>query len=118
LISGCGLNYHKRCASKIPNNCNGSRQRRPSAIPIVSIHFKCAEPNRQTGIVANICSCLFFTFSMAASDASLIMNAQSRRDSCLDALDAARPSSTIGGPQLAPDIFITPDTDCGDPVGG
>ncbi|VDK53282.1 unnamed protein product, partial [Anisakis simplex] len=31
---GCGLNYHKRCASKIPNNCNGSRQRRPSAIPL------------------------------------------------------------------------------------
>uniref|UniRef100_F1KST7 protein kinase C n=1 Tax=Ascaris suum TaxID=6253 RepID=F1KST7_ASCSU len=31
---GCGLNYHKRCASKIPNNCSGSRQRRPSAIPL------------------------------------------------------------------------------------
>ncbi|KHN76887.1 Serine/threonine-protein kinase dkf-2, partial [Toxocara canis] len=30
----CGLNYHKRCASKIPNNCSGSRQRRPSAIPL------------------------------------------------------------------------------------
>uniref|UniRef100_A0A914HHT2 protein kinase C n=1 Tax=Globodera rostochiensis TaxID=31243 RepID=A0A914HHT2_GLORO len=40
---GCGLNYHKRCASKIPNNCSGSRQRRPSAIPLsprnsVAIH--------------------------------------------------------------------------------
>lgn len=33
-LSGCGLNYHKRCASKIPNNCSGSRQKRPSAIPI------------------------------------------------------------------------------------
>lgn len=31
---GCGLNYHKRCASKIPNNCSGSRQQRPSAIPL------------------------------------------------------------------------------------
>ncbi|VDN54516.1 unnamed protein product [Dracunculus medinensis] len=31
---GCGLNYHKRCASKIPNNCSGSKQRRPSAIPL------------------------------------------------------------------------------------
>lgn len=31
---GCRLNYHKRCASKIPNNCSGSRQRRPSAIPL------------------------------------------------------------------------------------
>lgn len=29
---GCGYNYHKRCASKIPNNCNGSH--RPSAIPL------------------------------------------------------------------------------------
>lgn len=43
---------------------------------------------------------------------------QSRRDSCLDALDAARPSSTIGGGHLAPDIYITTDADCGDPVGG
>uniref|UniRef100_A0A915KJY6 Phorbol-ester/DAG-type domain-containing protein n=1 Tax=Romanomermis culicivorax TaxID=13658 RepID=A0A915KJY6_ROMCU len=31
---GCGLNYHKRCASKIPNNCSGSRQKRPSVIPL------------------------------------------------------------------------------------
>lgn len=31
---GCGFNYHKRCASKIPNNCSGSRQRVPSAIPL------------------------------------------------------------------------------------
>ncbi|XP_019732977.1 serine/threonine-protein kinase D1 [Hippocampus comes] len=27
---GCGLNYHKRCAFKIPNNCSGVRKRRPS----------------------------------------------------------------------------------------
>ncbi|VDN29484.1 unnamed protein product [Gongylonema pulchrum] len=31
---GCGLNYHKRCASKIPNNCSGSKQRCPSAITL------------------------------------------------------------------------------------
>ncbi|XP_051941219.1 serine/threonine-protein kinase D1 [Hippocampus zosterae] len=28
---GCGLNYHKRCAFKIPNNCSGVRKRRPSS---------------------------------------------------------------------------------------
>ncbi|PIO68998.1 phorbol esters/diacylglycerol binding domain protein [Teladorsagia circumcincta] len=88
---GCGLNYHKRCASKIPNNCNGSRQRRPSAIPL----------SPSTSNVLNLTD-----------------RRQSRRDSCLDGLDAGRPSSTIGGPQLAPDIFITTDSDCGDPVGG
>ncbi|XP_078452218.1 serine/threonine-protein kinase D3-like [Lampetra fluviatilis] len=27
---GCGLNYHKRCAFKIPNNCSGMRKRRQS----------------------------------------------------------------------------------------
>ncbi|WKY10759.1 hypothetical protein Q1695_002821 [Nippostrongylus brasiliensis] len=87
---GCGLNYHKRCASKIPNNCNGSRQRRPSAIPL--------SPSSSNVL-------------------SLGDRRQSRRDSCLDALDAARPSSTIGAAHLAPDIYITTD-DCGDPVGG
>uniref|UniRef100_A0A1I7XG71 protein kinase C n=1 Tax=Heterorhabditis bacteriophora TaxID=37862 RepID=A0A1I7XG71_HETBA len=39
--TGCGLNYHKRCASKIPNNCNGSRQRRPSAIPLSPSRSPC-----------------------------------------------------------------------------
>lgn len=32
--SGCGLSFHKRCASRIPNNCSNNRQRRPSAIPL------------------------------------------------------------------------------------
>ncbi|XP_056111874.1 serine/threonine-protein kinase D3 isoform X3 [Rhinichthys klamathensis goyatoka] len=30
VLSGCGLNYHKRCAFKIPNNCSGVRKRRLS----------------------------------------------------------------------------------------
>ncbi|XP_077284832.1 serine/threonine-protein kinase D3 isoform X2 [Arctopsyche grandis] len=35
---GCGLNYHKRCAVKIPNNCSqvtgiGGGSRRPSTLP-------------------------------------------------------------------------------------
>ncbi|XP_063079224.1 serine/threonine-protein kinase D3-like isoform X5 [Engraulis encrasicolus] len=29
---GCGLNYHKRCAFKIPNNCSGVRKRRLSNV--------------------------------------------------------------------------------------
>jgi len=29
--TGCGLNYHKRCAFKIPNNCSGVRKRRLSS---------------------------------------------------------------------------------------
>ncbi|UMM37626.1 hypothetical protein L5515_009343 [Caenorhabditis briggsae] len=86
---GCGLNYHKRCASKIPNNCNGSKQRRPSAIPLSPSNSNILNLNERR---------------------------QSRRDSCLEALDAARPSSTLGG-AATPNIFITSD-DCGDPVGG
>ncbi|XP_058471200.1 serine/threonine-protein kinase D1 isoform X2 [Solea solea] len=31
---GCGLNYHKRCAFKIPNNCSGMKRRRPSNVSL------------------------------------------------------------------------------------
>uniref|UniRef100_A0A8D3CUM7 Serine/threonine-protein kinase n=1 Tax=Scophthalmus maximus TaxID=52904 RepID=A0A8D3CUM7_SCOMX len=31
---GCGLNYHKRCAFKIPNNCSGVRRRRASNVSL------------------------------------------------------------------------------------
>ncbi|CAG5866929.1 unnamed protein product [Menidia menidia] len=31
---GCGLNYHKRCAFKIPNNCSGMRRRRLSNVSL------------------------------------------------------------------------------------
>uniref|UniRef100_A0A3Q2PCH7 Serine/threonine-protein kinase n=1 Tax=Fundulus heteroclitus TaxID=8078 RepID=A0A3Q2PCH7_FUNHE len=31
---GCGLNYHKRCAFKIPNNCTGVRRRRLSNVSL------------------------------------------------------------------------------------
>uniref|UniRef100_A0A673CH55 Serine/threonine-protein kinase n=1 Tax=Sphaeramia orbicularis TaxID=375764 RepID=A0A673CH55_9TELE len=34
---GCGLNYHKRCAFKIPNNCSGVRRRRPSNVSLTGI---------------------------------------------------------------------------------
>lgn len=34
LFKGCGLNYHKRCAFKIPNNCTGVRKRRLSNVSL------------------------------------------------------------------------------------
>lgn len=33
-FTGCGLNYHKRCAFKIPNNCSGVRKRRLSNVSL------------------------------------------------------------------------------------
>lgn len=33
-LPGCGLNYHKRCAFKIPNNCSGVRKRRLSNVSL------------------------------------------------------------------------------------
>ncbi|TFJ98645.1 zinc finger and BTB domain-containing protein 9 [Platysternon megacephalum] len=33
---GCGLNYHKRCAFNIPNNCSGARKRRLSATSLAT----------------------------------------------------------------------------------
>ncbi|XP_058051829.1 serine/threonine-protein kinase D2 isoform X2 [Ahaetulla prasina] len=33
---GCGLNYHKRCAFSIPNNCSSARKRRLSSTSLVS----------------------------------------------------------------------------------
>uniref|UniRef100_A0A8D3DV56 protein kinase C n=1 Tax=Scophthalmus maximus TaxID=52904 RepID=A0A8D3DV56_SCOMX len=34
---GCGLNYHKRCAFKIPNNCTGVRKRRLSNVSLPAV---------------------------------------------------------------------------------
>lgn len=34
--AGCGLNYHKRCAFSIPNNCSGARKRRLSTTSLGS----------------------------------------------------------------------------------
>lgn len=36
-FSGCGLNYHKRCAFKIPNNCSGVRRRRLSNVSLTGL---------------------------------------------------------------------------------
>lgn len=37
LFPGCGLNYHKRCAFKIPNNCTGVRGERKRRLSNVSL---------------------------------------------------------------------------------
>lgn len=37
LYKGCGLNYHKRCAFKIPNNCSGIRKRRLSNVSLTGL---------------------------------------------------------------------------------
>ncbi|XP_043929401.1 serine/threonine-protein kinase D1 [Protopterus annectens] len=34
---GCGMNYHKRCAFKIPNNCSGIRKRRLSNVSLTGL---------------------------------------------------------------------------------
>uniref|UniRef100_A0A671X525 Serine/threonine-protein kinase n=1 Tax=Sparus aurata TaxID=8175 RepID=A0A671X525_SPAAU len=41
---GCGLNYHKRCAFKIPNNCSGVRKRRLSNVSLPGSVMSVARP--------------------------------------------------------------------------
>lgn len=42
--AGCGLNYHKRCAFKIPNNCSGVRKRRLSNASLPGAAITVARP--------------------------------------------------------------------------
>ena len=44
LFTGCGLNYHKRCAFKIPNNCSGVRKRRLSNVSLPGAVMSVARP--------------------------------------------------------------------------
>ncbi|XP_075939832.1 serine/threonine-protein kinase D3-like [Anarhichas minor] len=41
---GCGLNYHKRCAFKIPNNCSGVKKRRLSNVSLPGSVMSVARP--------------------------------------------------------------------------
>ncbi|XP_054616877.1 serine/threonine-protein kinase D3-like isoform X3 [Dunckerocampus dactyliophorus] len=41
---GCGLNYHKRCAFKIPNNCSGVKKRRASNVSLPGAAVAIARP--------------------------------------------------------------------------
>lgn len=52
---GCGLNYHKRCAFKIPNNCTGVRKRRLSnvSLPAPSISVPRPVPTEHPLVVAD-----------------------------------------------------------------
>ncbi|KAK0414381.1 hypothetical protein QR680_007290 [Steinernema hermaphroditum] len=110
---GCGLNYHKRCASKIPNNCNGCRQRRPSAIPL--------SPRNSVGIHST--STLMTTLSAlpggATSGHLFPSPAVSLTPTDLTAPTLKPVGSTPAPPMNTPDIFVTAEqNDNGDLIGG
>ncbi|KAM3861177.1 serine/threonine-protein kinase D3-like isoform 2-T2 [Diretmus argenteus] len=42
---GCGLNYHKRCAFKIPNNCSGVKKRRLSNVSLPGAVLSASRPS-------------------------------------------------------------------------
>uniref|UniRef100_A0A6Q2XIS7 Serine/threonine-protein kinase n=1 Tax=Esox lucius TaxID=8010 RepID=A0A6Q2XIS7_ESOLU len=52
---GCGLNYHKRCAFKIPNNCSGIRKRRLSNVSLTGLTnltpTRSNEPSRSSSYI-------------------------------------------------------------------
>ncbi|KAJ8391405.1 hypothetical protein AAFF_G00090350 [Aldrovandia affinis] len=55
---GCGLNYHKRCAFKIPNNCSGIRKRRLSNVSLTGLtttRSVSTEPSPSTSDEALLC---------------------------------------------------------------
>uniref|UniRef100_A0A4W6DGG7 Serine/threonine-protein kinase n=1 Tax=Lates calcarifer TaxID=8187 RepID=A0A4W6DGG7_LATCA len=49
---GCGLNYHKRCAFKIPNNCSGVRKRRLSNVSLSGTVMFVARPPKLFPVVS------------------------------------------------------------------
>uniref|UniRef100_A0A0N4ZSC4 protein kinase C n=1 Tax=Parastrongyloides trichosuri TaxID=131310 RepID=A0A0N4ZSC4_PARTI len=108
---GCGLNYHKRCASKIPNNCSGSRQRRPSAIPLSPRNSQCFKDN--TSHISPILHAAAVTFNNVVSVKSLTP---------MDIYGQGNKNQISHSPSYVqlnnPDIKITTDNDCGDPIGG
>ncbi|XP_060773985.1 serine/threonine-protein kinase D3-like [Neoarius graeffei] len=48
---GCGLNYHKRCAFKIPNNCSGVRKRRLSNVSLPGPSLSIPRPAATESVV-------------------------------------------------------------------
>ncbi|XP_056283469.1 serine/threonine-protein kinase D3-like isoform X2 [Pseudoliparis swirei] len=48
---GCGLNYHKRCAFKIPNNCSGVKKRRLSNVSLPGAEITAA-PQEERPLLA------------------------------------------------------------------
>ncbi|KAJ8256517.1 hypothetical protein COCON_G00186690 [Conger conger] len=51
---GCGLNYHKRCAFSIPNNCSGARKRRLSTTSLTSSQSQRLSTTESLGSVCTI----------------------------------------------------------------
>lgn len=62
--AGCGLNYHKRCAFNIPNNCSGARKRRLSTTSLSSSQSLRLSTTESVYSVSTASTC--------AEDASLI----------------------------------------------
>ncbi|KAI6213454.1 Serine/threonine-protein kinase D [Aphelenchoides besseyi] len=103
---GCRLSFHKRCASKIPNNCNGGRQRRPSAIPIS------LSPRSSVGLQAqNTLLSTVSTGTMGMSDSGA--DCRSSRSVVTTPSAMSAQYSILA----APEIFVE-QTDDGDPIGG
>ncbi|KAH7730275.1 serine/threonine-protein kinase D1 [Aphelenchoides avenae] len=94
---GCGLNYHKRCASKIPNNCSGSRQRRPSAIPL--------SPRSSIGLQHTATTLLPSISSGVTGDYSNCSDCASSRSGATTLTAVSGGSSAVA----APDILVTTD---------
>ncbi|XP_036820704.1 serine/threonine-protein kinase D2 [Oncorhynchus mykiss] len=63
---GCGLNYHKRCAFSIPNNCSGARKRRLSTTSLTS------SPSLRLSTSESLSSVGTSSVSTCMEDASLI----------------------------------------------
>lgn len=61
---GCGLNYHKRCAFSIPNNCSGARKRRLSTTSLSSSQSLRLSTTESVYSVGTVSTC--------AEDASLV----------------------------------------------
>ncbi|KAF4084040.1 hypothetical protein AMELA_G00124610 [Ameiurus melas] len=51
---GCGLNYHKRCAFKIPNNCSGVRKRRLSNVSLPGPSLSVPRPLPAENVVVTL----------------------------------------------------------------
>ncbi|XP_074142698.1 serine/threonine-protein kinase D3 isoform X2 [Sminthopsis crassicaudata] len=60
---GCGLNYHKRCAFKIPNNCSGVRKRRLSNVSLPGPGLSVPRPVQTECAVSSNEEWSFFTQS-------------------------------------------------------
>uniref|UniRef100_A0AC35TUZ9 Protein kinase C n=1 Tax=Rhabditophanes sp. KR3021 TaxID=114890 RepID=A0AC35TUZ9_9BILA len=110
--NNCRLNYHKRCASKIPNNCNGTKQRRPSAIPL--------SPRSSSGFIDLTATNSTMSSAVSFNNVVGVKSLTPTNNSLCQALSQGRLITSPSSMQLSanPDIKITPDNDCGDAIGG